>query len=396
VQDAFIATAVLALRDTNEVRGRTLILLGPTFDLPTELQQDVVVLDDPIPSDEALRSTIDKLLTANGVPTEGVLDGAVDATRGLSLFGCRQTTAMSTRKSGLNLDLLWQRKATQIEQTKGLRLQRTGPKLSDIGGNAAICEFGRRIMQGKDAPRAIFLQDEIDKYMAGSTGAQANSVDADYLGVGLREMEDKGYDGMILLSPPGCGKTLFAQALAVEFGVPLVHFDFGAMKGQFVGNSETNVRLAWKVAGGVANGKALIIATCNRLESLPPELRRRFTYGLHFFDLPDVGERASILNVQIAAHDLTEPVTTETLTLTEGWTGAEIRNLCRISSRLGVPLRDAAQYIVPVRKSDPEGIERLRRTAHGKFLSANRPGPYVHPDSAQMEAADGERRLRMS
>ena len=34
-------------------------------------------------------------------------------------------------------------------------------------------------------------------------------------------------------------------------------------------------------------------------------------------------------------------------------------------------------FIVPVSVSDPESIERLRRMATGKFLSASYPGSYV-------------------
>jgi hypothetical protein len=390
VQDAFFSTAVLALRDTNKLTGRTLILLGPAFDLPAELQQDVVVIDDPIPTDAALREKIAKLSSANGLAVpDDVLDRAVDATRGLSLFGCEQVTAMSLRKVGIDLDSLWERKRTQISQTKGLSLQRTGPSLDDIGGNAAICTYGRRVVAGKQPPRALYLVDEIEKYMAGSgSGGDSSGVSADYLGVLLREMEDNGHDGLICVSPPGCGKTMFARALAVSAKLPLLQFDFGAMKGRYVGDSEGAIRQAFKVANGVAAGRALVVATCNRLDSLPPELRRRFTNGIWYFDLPDAQERLAIWKLQIAAHGLS--ASPAGVTFDEGWTGAEIRNCCRIASRLDIPLAEAASYVVPVSQSDPNSIEALRTLAEGRFLSANRPGTYTRAIAPE----GGERRVR--
>lgn len=395
IADAFVSTGVLVKREPYKTSGRTLTLLGPKFELPAELQQDVVVIDDPLPADSDLRDLCAKLTTASGLDcSPESLDRAVDAIRGLSPFAAEQVVAMSLRKSGIDMESLWSRKKAQVEQTKGLRLQLTGPRFADIGGNAEIVKYARRMMAGKDAPRAVFLADEIDKSSTGSTGANANSVDADYLSVLLKEMEERGNDGAILLSPPGCGKTLFALALAIEFGLPLIHFDFGAMKGRYVGDSETAVRNAFKTANGIAGGRAFVVATCNRLESLAPELRRRFTSGLWYFDLPDREERDSIWKVQVAAHGLSSSPTADAVReADEGWTGAEIRNCCRIASRLNVPLKEAAGYVVPVAQADPKSIEALRSLAEGKFLSANYPGTYTRAASVEAGAA---RRVKLA
>ncbi|MGB7590439.1 MAG: hypothetical protein WBO19_04275, partial [Terriglobia bacterium] len=47
----------------------------------------------------------------------------------------------------------------------------------------------------------------------------------------------------------------------------------------------------WVAIDAVSQGRMLFIATCNSIASLPPELRRRFTLGTFFFDLPTVDER---------------------------------------------------------------------------------------------------------
>ncbi len=395
VQDPFVSTALLRLREPFKNDGRTLIALGPQFDLPMELRQDFVVLDDPLPGDKELAEVVRSV--ARGAKLDVAdehVQRAVDAVRGLAPFAAETVVAMSLRKSGVDVEALWDRKRAQIAQTKGVSLLAGGPSLDDIGGNAAIRDFGQRVIRGKNPPRAIYLIDEIEKYMAGSGGSDASGVTADYLGVLLREMEDNGHDGMILVSPPGCGKTMFAKALSVSHGLPCVQYDFGAMKGRYVGDSEAAIREAFKIGNGIASGRALVLATCNRLDSLPPELRRRFTSGIWYFDLPDAAERAAIWKLQIKAHGLSAPeiVAPGAITFDEGWTGAEIRNCCRIAARLDCSLVEAAGFVVPVSKSDPKSIDALRGLAEGRFLSANRPGVYTQ--NVHTITADTARRVR--
>jgi SpoVK/Ycf46/Vps4 family AAA+-type ATPase len=49
---------------------------------------------------------------------------------------------------------------------------------------------------------------------------------------------------ILLAGISGCGKTLTPKALAWEWRCPLVRFDFGALKGKYVGQSEGNLRKA--------------------------------------------------------------------------------------------------------------------------------------------------------
>lgn len=50
--------------------------------------------------------------------------------------------------------------------------------------------------------------------------------------------------GMVLLGPPGCGKSLAAKAISSELGVPLVRLDFGRVFNSLVGASEGRMRQA--------------------------------------------------------------------------------------------------------------------------------------------------------
>ena len=50
--------------------------------------------------------------------------------------------------------------------------------------------------------------------------------------------------GLLFDGPPGTGKTLAAKHIAANFGIPLYRMDVGAMKGKYVGESESNLLAA--------------------------------------------------------------------------------------------------------------------------------------------------------
>ncbi len=373
IMDPFVATSICNLRDLFKQNERTLVGLGPMFDLPQELRQDVIVLDEPLPDDEKIGDIIENLCKFNSVKVgKDVLNRATDALRGLSSFAVEQVGAMALRKTGPDIEELWERKKSAISQVKGLTLTTTGPTFSDLGGNQAISAFGQRLFRNEEkSPKAVVRIDEIEKALAGAgtLGAgDSTGVSQDMLGVILQWMEDGGNDGLIAVGPPGSGKSLFSKALGLTFGRPVVAMDLGAMKGSYVGESERAIREACKVIDGIASGRAFIVATCNKLDVLPPELRRRFRSGIWFFDLPTKEERDVIwtLNLTKYSLDASQPRPEDA-----EWTGAEIRNCCDLAYRLDCTLIDAATFIVPVARADAKGIDTLRTAAEGKFPSAS-------------------------
>ena len=183
-----------------------------------------------------------------------MLDLAVDALRGLAAFPAEQVAAMSLRKSGLDLDALWERKRRMIEQTPGLSVNRSGEGYDDLGGIENAKAFGRRILQGSVAPKAVVFIDEIEKAMAGAAG-DSSGVSQDLLGTLLTYMQDHAATGVIAVGPPGSGKSAWAKATGNTGKVPTVVFDLGGMKGSLVGESEAHIRAALKVVSAIADNK---------------------------------------------------------------------------------------------------------------------------------------------
>lgn len=367
--------ALWNLRDRFKRNHRMVILLGRHVELPQELQDDVIVIDEPLPDAQRLHEIVDKQHENAGLNVDGMLiEKAVEAVRGLSAFAAEQVTAMCLKRKGVDLDALWERKRQMIEQTPGLKVFRETQTFGQIGGCDVVKDFLRRIMQGNDRPNATVFVDEIEKSLGGSSG-DTSGVSQDQLGTLLSYMQDHNCTGMIFVGPPGAAKSAVAKAAGHEGGVPTIQLDLGAAKGSLVGQSEQQIRNALKVITAVSNGRSLWIATCNSIGELPPELRRRFTLGTFFFDLPTSKERAVIWNIYRARYGLTE-MDDPIMPHDNGWTGAEIRQCCEIAWRLECSLEEAAQFVVPVAISAAAQIKRLREQSDGRFLSASHPGVY--------------------
>jgi hypothetical protein len=376
------------LRDVFKVSGQMLVLVTtPGTALPVELQNDVMVIDEPLPSPEDLQKVVvDTLELAEiAVPDEGIVTHAVDALVGLAAFPAEQVLAMSLSRKGLDIERLWVRKRQAVEQTPGLSIWRGGETFDDIGGCENIKRFLGAVLTGREAARVIVFVDEIEKAFAG-TGTDMSGVKTEMTGTILSWMQDRGADGLIAIGPPGAAKSMIAKAAGNTAGIPTVAFDLAAMQSSLVGGSGERLRSALQVVDAISQGKSLWIATCNSITSLPPELRRRFTLGTFFFDLPSAEEREAIWKIYLQKWRLTGDERPKD----EGWTGAEIKECCRKAWRLNLSLKESAEYIVPVSRSAADQIETLRRQASGRFLSASRPG--VFSSEPQVAAAGSGRR----
>jgi SpoVK/Ycf46/Vps4 family AAA+-type ATPase len=318
------------------------------------------------------------------------MDNIIKATRGLASFATEQVTALSMSKEGVNVSKLWGYKQKMIESSKGLTLLQPKETFDDIGGIEQAKFFGNRIFKGQAAPSTVVFMDEIEKMMAGSGGGDLSGVSQDFLGVILSAMEDNAWTGLIAVGPPGCAKSFYAKTLGATHDVPVLQFDMGALKGSLVGQSETQMRDCIKTIEAVAGDGAFFVATCNKLDSLPPELRRRFRLGIWYFDLPEEKERNIIWDICRKKFSINEK---DKCPKSVDWTGADIRNCCEVAWRLGLSLVEAAQFITPVSQSDPESIAKLRKMADSRFLSASHPGTYKH---SQPKQSSGKRKIDVS
>ena len=120
-----------------------------------------------------------------------------------------------------------------------------------------------------------------------------------------------------------------------------------------------------------------VVCTANDVSKLPPEFSRSERFdGVFFLDLPSRDEKDAIWGIY---RDLYEIDSAQKSPNDTNWTGAEIKSCCRLSALLDLPLKQAAQNVVPVAVTAAESVGQLRSWASGRCLSASRSGLYQQP-----------------
>lgn len=399
MEEPTFVQAVMNVRDVFKTDGRRLVMLGSMFKLAPELQWSVPVLDDELPDDEAIGGILDRLCKENEIQADKpILTTATAAFRGLPNFAVEQAGAMSTLAVDGHWEFerktLWERKRQAISQVRGLKMLDPVETFDDVGGIEQVKKFHRQLFAGPRAYNVIVFMDEIEKSFggAGTSGlGDSSGTSQDALGVVLNRMESDKYSGMLAFGPPGSAKTFFALTLAATVKRPLMVLDLGAAKGSLVGQSEQQIRAAMNAIRAVAGeGGAYFVGTCNRLNTLPPELKRRFRFGLWFFDLPDADERAVIGKIHTTKLNL--PYDEAFWRARDGWSGANVRDLCELAFAMQIKLEEAMAYIVPAAQQDPDGLAQSRDLALGRFLSASYPGVYKG-EAESMITTNRSRRL---
>jgi hypothetical protein len=378
------------LRDLFKSKGCTLIIMGITWVLPRELKSDVLTISHPLPTDEEIQNIVELTwddafasIAKEERPKIENIESVVDALTGLNSFGVEQVFSLSIKRKTVDMKLLRSQKIMELNRTPGLSVF-SGPEVfATIGGCSNIKDFMGKLLLGKRRPRIVVFIDEIEKHFAG-TGTDMSGVTTSLTGYLLSWMQDNEIAGMIFIGPPGAAKSAMAKATGNEAKILTAQLDFAGMKASYVGESEARLRYGLQVVLSMARQNILFVATCNSISALPPELRRRFTFGTFFFDLPDEDERNAIWKIYKNKWD----IPSQELGFDDtGWTGAEIRQCCFNAYNLEIPLKEASSYVVPVAISAKDRIESLRRGAHGKYISASYPGYYKYPEMKNVETS---------
>jgi SpoVK/Ycf46/Vps4 family AAA+-type ATPase len=264
-------------------------------------------------------------------------------------------------KQGIDLTGLAdiQRRIVELATDQGLVYERGQETFDDIGGQASFKQFLQGLFAGPRRPRLVVRWDEIDKSVssaASGTIADNTGVSQDMLKVLLTSMQDNNWLGTILVGAPGTGKTLSSVCTGNTFQVRTLVGDLGAARASLVGESERRIRTMMDIIQAVGGKDVLFLATANRLDTLPPELQRRFNLGIWYFDVPTQEERAAIWKIQtkrfgVECRDLPDD---------SGWVGSDIRNCCQTAYMLETSLKKAAEWITLVGRTARADIERLR------------------------------------
>ena len=175
---------------------------------------------------------------------------------------------------------------------------------------------------------------------------------------------------LLFYGPPGCGKTLCANVIAAEIGIPLMYVRYDALVSSYLGETATNIKKVFELAKNdsfvilfdefdaigrsrndvtehgeikrVVNtflqqidsfkGRSIIIAATNFEQSLDYAIWRRFDDTIRF-DLPSNEEKIKLFSLRLKQFNGPSHVFESFLQSTEAFSYADIENICKTIMR---------------------------------------------------------------
>lgn len=385
-------------------RSQAVILLSPSSEVPAELAGHATVIDFPLPDRDEIANILD--VTIESLPDEVEENGEMVPFRSVIETALKNGTRAAAIDAavGLTEEEAKSCYARSLVQSRGIDPVMVAKEKKRVIAREKVLEWFDPLPGGLDAVGGL---DEFKAWLM--TRAIAFTPAAKEFGV-------PDPKGAVLVGVQGCGKSMLAKAAATALKVPLLRMDMGALKSKFVGDSEANIRKAFKVIetigpcvlwideiekslagstdgssdGGVSadalgailnwmqerTGQCFVIATANDITKLPPELLRKGRFDEIFFvDIPNASERQAIVTATLRAYNRTKAKIDlgAVADRTEGFIGAEVAQLvpealfaafadgCREITTDDMLL--AAKKTVPLTKTAKPKIDALRAWA---------------------------------
>jgi ATP-dependent 26S proteasome regulatory subunit len=293
----------------------TVFIVSVKIVIPPELENYITIFNIPLPDANEIQSAISGFANDLDITIkQDVIDELTLSFKGLNEFQIGQILNLAYQDGG-NIDkkdkaLILKEKEQFVKKSGMLEIVNFKEEIGDIGGLENLKEWLRRKAKiFDDLDRAIKFGVDVPK-------------------------------GILIVGMPGCGKSLTAKATASLFAIPLVRLDVGRLLGKYVGESEDNMRKAFKLSeaispcvlwidelekafagvGGDGGGSdvttrlfgqfltwmqekentVFIVATANDISKMPVEFLRKGRFDeLFFVDLPNAEERRKILEIHI-------------------------------------------------------------------------------------------------
>lgn len=385
----------------------TLLIVAPGLTLPVDLEKVVTVVDLPLPDATEIATVLETIVDANREAIRDELHGEdrtrlIQAAQGLTLWEADNAFARAiVTDRVLNVDdiaLILEEKRQTIRKSGLLEFIPPSGSLEDVGG-----------------------LDNLKKWLLKRDGAWLPEA---------QEWSLPAPKGLLITGVPGCGKSLTASCVSTQWGLPLLRLDVGRVFSGLVGSSEQNMRNALKLAEAVSpsilwideiekgfnasgiggdsgtsqrvfgtfltwmqekKSSVFVIATANKIDSLPAEFLRKGRFDEIFFvDLPTRLEREDIWKLHLNKHlatpsrasggvDIHSRTLQELAGASEGFSGAEIAQsvigACfeAFAERRPVSLDDLLRTVsntVPLSVTQSEQITRIREWAASRAVAA--------------------------
>lgn len=311
LDDPQVIQHVKDLVQTAKANRQYILFISNIQKIPPELKDDLTIMDFGLPGKDLLAQEVDYILEQAKMSKDRLdYDRLTEAALGMTTWEAQNALALSlVQTKMLSPEIIAREKAKAVAKDGVLEFFQPQVSMNDVGGLGRLKEWLRQ--------RRRAFSPEAREY-------------------GLPEPK-----GILLVGPPGVGKSLTAKAVSSSWGIPLLKLDIGKLFQGLVGASEENTRRAlataeavapvvlWcdeiqrGLAGGTGSGSTdsgvtsrvigtilswlqekqrpvFMMATANEAQSLPPELMRAGRFDEIFYvDLPAQVEREEILRIHL-------------------------------------------------------------------------------------------------
>lgn len=298
-----------------------------SFALPVGIEKIATIVDVSAPTEHEIARYIESLgieVSNNyvGQQKQWVLKNFIRTLQGLQLYEIKQTIKSSIIRTGgriseKTISIALEEKKNIVKKSGIIEVVNTDVTFDEVGG-----------LENLKAD----LSDKAKIYSHLSLATDLN--------IPLPK-------GILIIGMPGCGKSMIAKSIAEKFGVSLLRLDVNRLMGQYVGQSEHNLRRALETAeaahpcvlwideiekafaGSSGKGESdmlvmrlmghfltwmqerktavYIVATAN--DAMRPEFMRKGRFDeVYFVDFPTMDERIDILKKKIHKYDTSSSI----------------------------------------------------------------------------------------
>jgi len=388
-----------------EGTDKYIFLTGDVSKIPQELSMYCGFIDFTLPKKSTIKSYVNNVMIDLGFKSlTKYKDIIANTLSGLTLSEIDTVlkNMLIYTNGDIDLNMLFKEKANIVKKSGLLEVVELTDTLDVVGGLTALKEWSKEIK---------YIYSNIESAL---------------------DFKIKIPKGVLLTGISGCGKSLFTKAIASFMDLPLYRLDIGRLFGGIVGETEKNTRNLWKLLESIAPAVVIIdeiekvlsgmgssdktdggvtarfigsflyymeerscpiffVATANDISGLPAELLRKGRWDeLWFVDLPNIQERIDIFKIHLKKRNqkLDESVFTSEefkslISITEGFTGAEIEQIveaslrkCFIENKKKIDisyLKTEATAIIPLSRLKAHNIDNLRKWAEVSCRKASEP-----------------------
>lgn len=369
-----------AERFTKQAERKVLVIVGDAdFNeaIPESLRADFLSIDFPLPNEEEISLILEEIIETVKenekfvMPSDKEKKQIILSSRGLSKREIENAFAYTLIKNEgkLNPKTVAEIQAKEVEATAGLRIFDSDEEVIEPLGNDRAKRLILPSVSNPNARGVMLLgpagtgKTHIARWIGSQSGMKVIEMEpSQMMGEGLVGQAQNAWNRAIEVIKANAPCILFIDE--IEKGLSGASNRSGA--GQSYMKQTASSFLKFLSSEKEREG-IYVIATCNDISSLDPEwIRAERWDAIFYMDFPNKKAKKAIFELYAERFAINGIVSKEFNkefdTITKGWSGAELKTLCRLSSLMQAEtIEEILPYIVPISVTAEEVIRELEK-----------------------------------